>query len=87
MGRFNMNELIERICDELNKMEQNEFDNNEKIVSIYELVKQDIKYIATMRSEFFECFSEMVEKRCSKKTNNEYGFYEGLIVALCGGVI
>ena len=87
MEKFNALELVVKICNELNEMETREFGNNEKIVAVYELVKNDIKYIATMRSEFFCCFSEMVEQKCSEQINNEYGFYEGLIVALCGGNI
>jgi hypothetical protein len=33
-NQFNMFELIEKICDELNEMETQEFDNNEKIVAV-----------------------------------------------------
>lgn len=80
-------QIIEVICDALNYMYEREYDSNEKVVEVFDIVKNDIQVISTNREQFFTMFSEMVEKCCDEKVNADYGFYEGLIVALCGGRI
>ena len=88
MSKFEMKKLIDEICNNLNEMyESGDFDNSEKILAVFELVKNNIKYIATMREEFFMALSEAFEEKCIDEVNIDYGWYEGLIVALCGGVI
>jgi hypothetical protein len=80
-------QIIKNICDTLNYMYEREYDNNEKVVEVFDIVKNDIQVISTNRECFFMMFDKMVTKCCNEKVNADYGFYEGLIVALCGGRI
>jgi predicted nucleic-acid-binding Zn-ribbon protein len=79
--------VVGSICKKLNELyDGGDFDNNEKIVAVSEIVKSYISCIKHCREEFFTIFSEMVENECNESINNDYGFYEGLIVVMCGGV-
>jgi hypothetical protein len=77
--------LILKVCDALNYMYSKEYDENEKLLEVFDIVKNEIVDISNNREEFFVMFSEMFEKHCNEIVNKDYGFYEGLIVALCGG--
>ena len=80
--------VVGSICKKLNELYQDDnYSNNEKIVAVSKIVKPYISCIKHCREEFFTMFSDMVENECNESINNDYGFYEGLIVVMCGGVI